>query len=63
MRQERKKKENHTVEFIAEESKHANAGLIEKQMELLKTFLEHNAISQEQYEKGVHYLKENKTTE
>lgn len=51
------------MEFIAEESKHANAGLIEKQMELLKTFLERNAISQEQYEKGVHYLKENKTTE
>lgn len=47
------------MEFIAEESKHTSAGLIEKQMELLETFLERNAISQEQYEKGVRYLKKN----
>lgn len=38
------------------EPKHTNDELYEKQMELLKTFLEHGAISQAQYDKSSHDL-------
>lgn len=38
------------------ESKHTNEELYKKQMKLLKTFLEHGAISQAQYDKSSHDL-------
>ncbi len=54
-----KEKRYRTVELITEETKHVNTGLYNKQMELLKTFLDRNAITKEQYEKSVKYLNEN----
>ncbi len=43
---------------VEAEPKHTNEELYYRQMELLKTFLEHKAISKEQYDKSVHDLTE-----
>ncbi len=40
------------------ETKHTNEELYYRQVELLKTFLERHAISQEQYDKSFHDLTE-----
>ena len=40
------------------EQKHTNEELYRKQVELLKTFLAHKAISQEQFDKSFHDLTE-----
>ncbi len=40
------------------EKKHTNEELYNKQVELLKTFLAHKAISQEQFDKSFHDLTE-----
>lgn len=43
---------------VEAEPKHTNEELYYKQMDLLKKFLEHNAISKAQYNKSAHDLTE-----